>query len=148
MDEVEIFWPAGLPADGLLEAERALLEAGIDTTSRLRPAVRGAELSVLVLLTGSVLEPFLKGLFERVGVVAHAALADFVRHLLRRQEHRPVPAPASVVVEISATGDQLVFTPNLPEEAFRQAIALEPGPAPGRWVWDHHDRRWSCFEQR
>jgi hypothetical protein len=141
MDEVEIFWPAGSPADGLLEAERALLEAGVDTTSRLRPAVRGAELSVLVL------EPFLKGLFERVGGIAHAALADFVRHLLRRQE-RPGPAPASVVVEISATGDQLVFTPNLPEEAFRQAIALEPGPAPGRWVWDHHDRRWSCFEQR
>jgi hypothetical protein len=148
MDEVEIFWPAGLPADGLLEAERPLLEAGIDTTSRLRPAVRGAELSVLVLLTGSVLEPFLKALFERVGGVAYAALEDFVRRLLRRPEGRPGPAPASVVVEISATGDQLVFTPNLPEDAFRQAIALQPGPAPGRWVWDHHDRRWSCFERR
>ena len=136
-----------MSAEGLLEAEWPLLEAGIDTTSRLRPAVRGAELSVLVLLTGSVLEPFLKALFDRVGEVAHAALEDFVRHLLRRPDQRHA-APANVVVEITATGDQLVFTPNLPAEAFRQAIALEPGPAPGRWVWDHHNRRWSCFEER
>jgi hypothetical protein len=145
--EVEIFWPAELPRTPLLEAELPLREAGIDTTSRLRPVRRGGvELSVLVLLTGSVLEPFLKGLFERLGGSAHAALESFVRRLLRPQDGRA--APTSVMFESVTTHAQFIFTPHLPEEAFRQAVALDPGGTPGRWLWEQQQRRWSRFEEQ
>jgi hypothetical protein len=144
--EVDIFWPDRLPPAPLLEAAGPLREAGLDPACRLQPVRRGGELSVLVLVTGVVVEPFLKAMFERFGSDAHAALAGFVRRLLRRQER--VPAPATVVFTSELHGADFVFTPSLPDEAFRQAIALDPGPEPGRWVWDQHGRRWLRFEDR
>jgi hypothetical protein len=146
MIEVDIFWPDRLPPAPLLEAAGPLREAGLDPACRLQPVRRGAELSVMVLVTGVVVEPFLKVMFERFGNEAHAALAGFVRRLLRRQDR--VPAPACVVFTSELHGADFVFTPSLPEEAFRQAMALDPGPEPGRWVWDQQQRRWLRFEDR
>jgi hypothetical protein len=145
MIEVDIFWPDRLPPAPLLEAAGPLREAGLDPACRLQPARRGAELSVLVLVTGAAVEPFLKAMFERFGNEAHAALAAFVGRLLRRDAR--VPVPASVVFTSELHGADFVFTPSLPEEAFRQAMALDPGPEPGRWVWDQHERRWLRFEE-
>jgi hypothetical protein len=146
MTEVDIFWPDRLPPAPLLEAAAPLREAGLDPACRLQPVRRGAELSVLVLVTGAVVEPFLKAMFERFGGDAQAALARFVRRLLRRDGR--VDAPASVVFTSELHGAEFVFTPSLPEEAFRQAMALDPGPEPGRWVWDGQQRRWLRFEER
>jgi hypothetical protein len=50
------------------------------------------------------------------------------------------------VFENTATGAEFVFMQGLPEDAFRQAVALDPGPEPGRWVWDHAQGAWSRFE--
>ena len=146
MTEVEIFWPARLPAAPMLEATAPLQEAGLDATCRLAPVRRGGEFSVMVLISGVVFEPFLKAMFERFGAEAQAAHEPGQGRLLRRDEGGQ--APASVVFTSELHGADFVFTPSLPEEAFRQAIALDPGPEPGRWVWDQHERTWLRFEDR
>ena len=145
MTEVEIFWPAALPTDPLLEAEAPLREAGVGTTCRLQQTRRGPELAVLVFITTSALKPMLQALFEHFGDGAHSALQRFVSRLLKRDTETE-PAPRSVVFESSASGAQFVFTSNLPDEAFRQAVLLDPAAEPGRWVWDQGANAWLRFE--
>jgi hypothetical protein len=123
----------------------------VEPTCRLQPTVRGVPgLSVLVLLTTSALEPLFMALVQRAGTEAYPVLQRFVRRLLGRGEDAAASgkAPTSVVFESAATGAQFVFTPGLPEEAFRQAVELDPGAEPGRWTWDAAARRWVCFEKR
>jgi hypothetical protein len=145
---VEIYWPAGVPADSVLDAVAELREAGVETECRIQPVRRSADLSVVVLLCGSVVGPFLKVLFERLAGDTYASLESWVKRLLGRSGEDRSPAPASVVFESEATGAQFVFTPGLPDEAFRQALALEPGEEPGRWVWDTQEKAWLRFEPR
>jgi hypothetical protein len=145
--EVEIFWPAALPTDPLLEAEAPLREAGVGTTCRLQRPRRGPELAVLVFVTTSALKPMLQALFEHVGDGAHQALRRFVSRLLKRDDDADAePAPRSVVFESSTSGAQFVFTSNLPDEAFRKAVMLDPATEPGRWVWDQSANAWLRFE--
>jgi len=145
--EVEIFWPTMLSPDAALEAEAFLRERGIQATCRLQPVRRGSE-TVLILLTSAALEPFLRTLSERIGGEAWNGLRTFVRHLLGHA--RGQAAPTSVIFESAASGAQFVFTTDLPEDAFRQAITIDPGPGPkpGRWAWDDAKGRWLRFENR
>lgn len=145
--EVEVFWPAGLPQSAVSEAGDLLRAAGVETTCRLEPVRRGAELSVLVLVTTSVLQPFLSALFSRVAADAYTGLTAFVRRLLQKDPDA-VHAPTSVVFESTATGAQFVFVPGLPEEAFRQALTVQSAGGAGRWTWDPSARRWLLIETR
>jgi hypothetical protein len=141
MTEVEIFWPAAAPTTALHEAEDLLAESGVQAVSRLQPTRRGAELSVLVFIATSAAEPLLKALFQNVGDGAYGALQDFVRRLLGRKEPAR-PAPVSVLFRSATTGAQFVFTSNLPEAAFQQAIALDPAAGSSTWVWDQAAATW------
>ena len=145
MTEVEIFWPTMLSPDAAFEAQAFLREAGIQATCRLQPVRRGSE-TVLILLTSAALEPFLRTLSERIGGEAWNGLRTLVRHLLKHA--RGQSAPTSVIFESAASGAQFVFTTDLPEDAFRKAITIDPGPKPGRWAWDDPKGRWLRFENR
>lgn len=147
MTEVDIFWPSTLSTDAVLDAEMPLREAGVETSIRLQPTRRGAELSVLVLLTTSVLKPLLTVLFERFGESAADALRKFVNRLLKA-DSPVVEAPRSVVFESSASGAKFVFTSGLPEEAFRKALVQPIGEEPGQWVWDNGSRQWLSVQVR
>ena len=141
---IDLYWPAGLSPDVALEAVEELHGAGVQAECRVQPVRRGAELAAVVLLSGSVVGPFLQALFERLGGDAHAGLRRWVQRLFGRDDG--ARAPATVVFENTATGAEFLFTPGLPEDAFRQAVALDPGPEPGRWVWDDAQGAWSRFE--
>ena len=115
-------------------AKRCFSKRGVQADCRVQPVRRGAEMAAVVLLSGSVVGPFLRAVFERFGGDAYAALRRWVQGLFGRDDGSR--APSTVVFENTATGAEFVFTPGLPEDAFRQAVALDPGPEPGRWVWD------------
>ena len=145
---VEIYWPAGLSAGPALDAVAQLERAGLDAECRVQPVRRSADLSVVVLLCGSVVGPFLKTVFERFAGDAYAALKSWVQPLLGRERDGAGAAGSSVIFESESTGAQFLFTPGLPDEAFRQALTLDPGEEPGRWVWDTQERAWLRFEPR
>jgi hypothetical protein len=148
MNEAEIFWPASLPTDAMLDGAATLRDSGIETTCRIQPVRRGVGLSVLVLLTTTALEPFLKVFFEQAGREAWRGLQRFVRRLTGDDESDDAAArPEAVVFESSATGAQFVFTAGLPVSAFQQAIELDPGDGPGRWTWDAAQQKWMRFEE-
>jgi hypothetical protein len=162
MTEAEIFWPESLPTDALLDGAETLRGSGIETTCRLQPVRRGAGLSVLVLLTTSALDPLLKTVFEHVGGEVWKALQRFVTRLLdddkaddkadgKADDVAKASAngrrPEVVVFESASTGAQFVFTTGMPSAAFRQAIELQPGDEPGRWVWDTTRDKWMRFEE-
>ncbi len=149
MTEVEIFWPETLPTDALLDGAATLRDNGIETTCRIQPVRRSAGLSVLILLTTAALEPLLKTFFEQVGQDAWRGLQRFVGRLTG-DEKKPddtAPRPEAVVFESAATGAQFVFTAGLPVSAFRQAVELDPGEGPGRWIWDAPQEKWMRFEE-
>lgn len=141
---IDLYWPAGLSPDVALSAVEELNGAGVQADCRVQPVRRGAEMAAVVLLSGSVVGPFLRAVFERFGGDAYAALRRWVQGLFGRDDGSR--APSTVVFENTATGAEFVFTPGLPEDAFRQAVALDPGPEPGRWVWDDASGAWSRFE--
>ena len=143
MTEVEIYWPATRSSDHLFAAEAILRDAGIHATCRLQPTRRGSE-TVLVLLANAAIGPFIGVLFERLGEEAWTSLRAFVGHLLKRT--REQAAPGSVVFESAANGAQFVFTTDLPADAFRKAIEIDPGSEPGRWTWDGYKGTWLRFE--
>jgi hypothetical protein len=150
--EVEIFWPASLPAEPALEAEELLREAGVDATCRLQPVRRGPD-TVLVLMSTVTLEPFFGLMFERYGIEAVGKFRKLVGVLLRRPheekalEGQEKKGPKSVVFE-APNGAQFIFTSNLPEDAFRKALDIGPSPQKGRWMWDVKNEDWLCFETR
>lgn len=149
MPEVEILWPATLPQAGLTDAADQLEAGGVETTCRIQPVRRGAETAVLILMTTSVLEPFLKALFERVGEEAYGALKRFVGALFGHREGEQAAqkdGPDVVIFEAAATGAQFLFTAGLPNEAFAKAVELDPGTEPGRWMWDTQTHNWLRFE--
>lgn len=145
MTEVEIFWPAAFPSSPALEAETLLRNAGVQATCRIQPVRRGSE-TVLVLLTNAALEPFFGALFERLGGEVWAGLRNLVAHLLKQR--RGQPAPTSVIFESTSSCAQFIFTTDMPVNAFRKAIELNPGPEPGRWTWDVKNGSWLRFETR
>ena len=145
MTEVEIFWPASVPADSAFVAQTALREAGVQATCRLQPARRGSE-AVLVLLMNAAFQPFFSAIFERLGGEVWMGLRTLVGHLLKHPHGQP--APQCVVFESAASGAQFVFTTDLPVDAFRKAIQVDPGSEAGRWTWDDKKGRWLRFENR
>jgi hypothetical protein len=150
MSEVEIFWPETLPTEALLDGAAVLREDGVATTCRLQPVRRNATMSVLVLLTTTALDPILKAVFSHVGGSAWKALQRFVRKLFSDDADGATPKgnrPEVVVFESTSTGAQFVFTANMSASAFRQAIELDPGEAPGRWVWHDPTDKWIRFEE-
>lgn len=146
MVDLEIHWPQQLPPEPLTLAVETLRRAGIEPTCRLQPTRRGvAEMSVLVLIGSTALEPLFKSMVDRLADDAYDVIRRLVGGLLGRRAEPQ--APHSVVFESTATGTQFVFTSGLPEEAFRQAIGLDPGEEPGRWTWDAGSKRWVRFER-
>ena len=151
MTEVEIIWPAALDQDRLDQAADELTAAGVETTCRIQPVRRGAETAVLILLSTSAMQPFLKVLFERIGGEAYDALKRFVGRLFADDagpdgKAPPKKAPDVVIFESTTSGAQFLFTAGLPGEAFQEAIELEAEPEPGRWMWDTEARSWLRFE--
>ena len=139
-------WPATVPREVGLAAAAELEAAGAVITCRVQPVRRGAELSAVVLLSGSMMAPFLTTVFERLASDAYTGLRQWVQGLLAPE--RKAPGLTSVVFENQATGADFVFTPGLPVEAFRAAIQLAPESEPGRWVWDTAADEWVRFETR
>ena len=151
MTEVEIIWPAALEQEPLDEAADELSAAGVETICRIQPVRRGAETAVLILLTTSAMEPFLKALFERIGGGAYDALKRFVGKLFGDDAGSTGTAPGKkapdvVIFESTASGAQFLFTPGLPGEAYQEAIELGAEPEPGRWMWNTESRSWLRFE--
>ena len=149
MTEVEIFWPEQLPTEPLLDGAASLREGGVETTCRIQPVRRSLGLSVLVLLTTTALEPFLKVVFEHAGREAWQGLQRFVRKLTGAESTAgtKLVRPDAVVFQSSSTGAQFVFVAGLPVRAFQQAIELDPGEGPGRWTWSSGQQRWVRFEE-
>lgn len=150
MAEAEIIWPASLGTDRLGEVADDLTAAGVETTCRIQPARRGAETAVLVLLTTSALEPFLKTFFAKVGEDAFGALRRFVGRIFghddERTDEKGRDAPDVVIFESTDSGAQFLFTSGLPTEAYQKAVELDPGDQPGRWTWDSQSHNWLRFE--
>jgi hypothetical protein len=151
VSEVEIIWPASLEQERLDAAADELAAAGVETTCRIQPVRRGAETAVLVLLTTSALEPFLKAVFQTVGQEAYGALKRFVGKLFghdptQKPDAATTGSPDVVIFESTTSGAQFLFTSGLPNEAFKLAVELDPGPEPGRWVWDSQAHNWLKFE--
>jgi hypothetical protein len=144
--DVEIYWPAKLPSDHVFAAEAVLREAGVHATCRLQPTRRGSE-AVLVLLTNAAIGPFFGSLFGKLGDGAWKSLSDFIGHLLKHTRERTAPGGV-VVFESAANRAQFVFTTDLPVDAFRKAIEIDPGSEPGRWIWDDDKGSWLRFENR
>ncbi|MGD6741650.1 hypothetical protein ACOKM3_07370 [Streptomyces sp. BH106] len=141
MTEVEIFWPASLPPDAAFDTEAALRSAGIGAVCRSQALRRGAESYVLLMLATPALHSFLSAVFERLGNEACDKLRECVHRLLGRGQ-TATAVPKSVVIQSVRTNTGFVFTGELPEEAFRQAIALDPGTEPGRWLWQPQQGTW------
>ncbi|MER7467010.1 hypothetical protein [Streptomyces sp. NPDC097981] len=137
--EVEIFWPSSLPSTPALEGQDLLLGAGVTSTCMLRPTRRGANDVVLVLVTGAVLEPFLSTLFQRLADESHKGLKAFVDRLLRGGPEAE-QTPEGVVVE-SASGGQVTFTADLPDQAYEKAVLLDA--CGDRWIWDPRRAMWT-----
>lgn len=147
MNEVEIYWPAALPQDSLQDAQELCHELGVEATGRLEPSRRGDPgLTVLVLLTTSVLEPLLSAFAQKLGSDALPVLRRLVRQLFGRPEASV--KPTTVVFESTASGAQFIFTQDLPDEAYRKAVLLNPGDEPGRWTWEPGSKEWIRFEPR
>ena len=152
MAEVEIHWPQSVATDHLFAAIADLEDAGVSTECLVQPVRRGIVSEVLVLVAVPALQPMLKVVFEQVGTDAYAAARRFIRRLFGRDDEGESsskdasPAPAVVVFESTETGAQFVFTPGLPDEAFRAAMEISSGPASGRWVWDTGAGNWLMFE--
>ena len=146
MSEVEIYWPATRPADHVFAAEAVLRDAGVRATCRLQPTRRGSE-TVLVLLTNAAVGPFFGALFGQLGERAFTSLRAFIGHLLMHTREQTVPGGV-VVFESAANCAQFVFTTDLPVDAFRKAIEIDPGSEPGRWIWDDSKGNWLRFENR
>ena len=146
MTEVEIYWPATQPSDHVFAAEAVLRDAGVHATCRLQPTRRGSE-TVLVLLTNAAIGPFFGALFGKLGDEAWIRLRAFIDHLLKHTRERPAPGGV-VVFESAANCAQFVFTTDLPVDAFRKAIDIDPGSEPGRWTWDGYKGSWLRFENR
>lgn len=146
MTEVEIYWPSTRPADQVFAAEAVLRDAGIHATCRLQPTRRGSE-TVLVLLTNAAIGPFFGALFGKLGDGAWASLRAFIGHLLKHTRERTAPGGV-VLFESVANCAQFVFTRDLPVDAFRKAIEIDPGSEPGRWIWDDSKDSWLRFENR
>ena len=146
MTEVEIYWPATQPSDHVFAAEAVLRDAGVHATCRLQPTRRGSE-TVLVLLTNAAIGPFFGALFGKLGDEAWIRLRAFIGHLLKHTRERPAPGGV-VVFESAANCAQFVFTTDLPVDAFRKAIDIDPGSEPGRWIWDDRKGSWLRFENR
>jgi hypothetical protein len=146
--EVEIFWPAGLTTDDVSAAVDELTSAGIDTTCRLQPVRRGGESTALILVTTATLQPFLTAVFEHIGGDVYRALHEFLAGMFGRKrcENGLGGSLSAVVFESSATRAQYVFTADLPNEAYRKALALDPGEQPARWVGGSRQREWLRFE--
>jgi len=144
--DVEIYWPAKLPSDHVFAAETVLRDAGIHATCRLQPTRRGSE-TVLVLLTNAAIGPFFGALFGKLGDGAWASLRAFIGHLLKHTRERTEPGGV-VVFESAVNCAQFVFTKDLPVDAFRKAIEIDPGSEPGRWIWDDGTNSWLRFENR
>jgi len=140
--EVEIFWPASLPSAPAFEAETALRDAGVQATCRLQPVRRGPE-AVVVMLASAAIEPFFGAIFERLGGEVWAGLRTLVGHLFKTTAEQP--APRSVVFESARSGAQFVFTTDLPLEAFRKAVEIDPGQGKSQWVWDAKSSNWLRF---
>ncbi|MET9907369.1 hypothetical protein ABZZ74_11150 [Streptomyces sp. NPDC006476] len=136
--EVEILWPSALPSRPAEEGQDLLRAAGVDTTCMLLPTRRGAADVVLVLVTTGALEPFLRTLFRKFAEEAHAALKTFTQRLLRPSAEGG-PAPRGLVFEMP-TGGRVTFTPDLPEQAYKQAVDLDARD--GRWAWDSRNTMW------
>lgn len=147
--DVEIIWPEALPRGLLTAATDELDSVGLEASCRIQPVRRGAESAVLILLTTTMLEPFLKAMFERFGSEASAALKRFVGAMFGSddtEEQTGRQRPDVVIFESTTTGAQFLFTAGLPQEAMQQAVELDPGTAPGRWTWATQERRWLKFE--
>jgi len=148
--EVEIIWPATLTQDRMGDAADELTAAGIETTCRIQPVRRGSETAVLILMTTTALEPFLKAVFEHIGEGAYAALKRFVGRLFVRDSKEKTgagtPAPDVVIFESTSTGAQFLFTADLPGLAYEKALVMDAGDEPGRWMWNTNKNSWLRFE--
>lgn len=147
MTDVEIYWPATLPSDHVFAAEAVLRDAGIHATCRLQPTRRGSD-TVLVLLTNAAIGPFFGALFGQLGDGAWASMRAFIGHLLKHTRERTGSRGGVVVFESAANCAQFVFTTDLPVDAFRKAIEIDPGPEPGRWIWNDGKGSWLRFENQ
>ncbi|MEU6138999.1 hypothetical protein ABZ848_01395 [Streptomyces sp. NPDC047081] len=136
--EVEIFWPSALPSHPAEEGQDLLRAAGIDTTCMLVPTRRGTSEFVHVLVMTAALEPFLRTLFRKFAEEAHVGLKKFTQRLLKPAAEEG-PAPRGLVFEMP-TGGRVTFTPDLPEQAYKQAVGLDARD--GRWTWDASSAMW------
>lgn len=150
MTEVEIIWPASLEPNRLVEAADLLERGGVPTTCRIQPVRRNPQTTVLILMTTSTLAPFFKALFHQTGVDAQAMLKRFLESLFGRNgdsgAEEAQTGPDAAMFQSAASGAQFLFTPRLPDEALRKALALDPGEDPGTWTWDGQARRWLRVE--
>ncbi|MEE1788772.1 hypothetical protein PUR71_38610 [Streptomyces sp. SP17BM10] len=145
---VEIFWPASLPVEAATGAEEILRQAGIETACMVRPVRRGVDSYVYVLISTAVVQPFISTVFSRLAEDAYSGLRRFVHRLLGHPDEgadvRDAASggsrPDGVVIECPA-GTQLVFTHDLPAQAYQRAVDLDP--AAGRWIWDPSGNRWT-----
>ncbi|GAA4746991.1 hypothetical protein GCM10023328_31510 [Modestobacter marinus] len=142
--KADLCWPATLPREVGLSAASALEAAGVEVTCRVQPVRRGVESAAEVLLTSSVLAPFLSTVFERLAADACTGLRDWVQSLLGTGQERA--GARAVVFENEVTGAEFVFTAGLPAEAFRAAVEQGAEVEPGRWTWDASGREWVRFE--
>jgi hypothetical protein len=148
MTQVEIHWPESAPTEPLRGAVDLLEESGVQTEALLQPVRRGIPVAVLIFVATPIVESFLKTLFEKVGSDAYDGVRRFVRRLIDSDGEQPAEGPTAVVFECVGSRAQFVFTPGLPDKAFRAALAVDAGTDGGRWVWDSTRHEWLRFEGR
>jgi hypothetical protein len=146
MSPIEVFWPSSAPESVIDEARRQLRGAGVESVCHVVPRRRGPDATVLVIMAAPAIEPMLDAVFRGVGGDAYTTLRGFVRRLFR-VDSEPDKPPTAVVFESSTTRERFVFTPSMPDEAFRLAVELESDGEPGRWIWESSEHRWMRIEE-
>jgi hypothetical protein len=140
--EADVLIDPEVPADQERLLEEALAGLGVTARTRVVPTRRGAaELSWLVLVS-LPLQAFLSNVGSRLADDAYQALRAVVGRLAPRD--RPTPGDQRpMVLRDVASGLQVVLEPDLPDDAYRQLVALDLSQFQfGPVHYDRHLSRW------
>jgi hypothetical protein len=145
-DDVDVFVSARLDRAEIAELEAELRQWGVAPHVRRMPAMRGTELTWLLLLTIPT-EIVVKALAEQLGVQVARSLRGVVQRVLKRGrtgDAEPAQPEKVVVIESPESGAQFALHADLPLDAYQQMFSTltDAVTADGLRTFDQGRRCW------
>ena len=138
MLEVEILLDAEASPDEVAAVAEIAREAGLQGPVRANIERKsGDDLSWLILLIVA-LRPFVEAFFGEAAKDSYRKLPQLVSkwYAARRGEH------GSVSVEDNETSSSIIFSPDLPKEAYREFARMGERLEGHSWKWDEEGNSW------